>query len=278
MSWDRQAGETDEWYERFMLYLYMGPDRTITAAHNFATRLAQRAAHGQIGSWHRMARRHRWKERASAFDAELGRKSLDEPAAEETTDEASQVSWTDEERMRMVAVLLHQVYGVLRHADLLTLSKEEARQLLPTFRLFFRDLLRFHQIEVAQMLATGNGDEATALSADDWMRLLQEHGGMERVANDLRRVTESLAGEARWRPLRDVLAQLYPDEPSARRIAAQAHLDSRRIHFSGRAVDGWHAILTEAAHTGQLERVIDAVWQEYGSNPVLAKAVQTYRG
>jgi hypothetical protein len=89
--------------------------------------------------------------------------------------------------------------------------------------------------------------------------------------------TTSTAHEESWRPLRDLLAQFYPDESSARRIAAQAHLDSARIHFSARAVDSWHAILTEAAHAGLLDGVIQAVQQEYGANTALAQAVQRVR-
>jgi hypothetical protein len=231
MTWDRQTGETEEWYERFSLYLYMGPERTIAAAHAFATRLAKGAAHGQLSSWRRAAQRHQWKERAAAFDAELCRKAL-----------------ASDERLQMIAELLHQVYSVLRHADLLTLSKEEARHLLPTFRLFFRDLLQFHQVEVAHFLAA-----------------------------DIRRVSEAPTSEDTWRPLRDALVKLYPDEASARRIAAQAHLDSARIHFSARAVDGWHAILTEAVHAGQVEKVIQVVEVEYRANRELAEAVRHYR-
>ena len=64
---------------------------------------------------------------------------------------------------------------------------------------------------------------------------------------------------------------------SARRIADQAHLDGARIHFSARAVDSWHAILTEAAHAGRLEQIIQAVQQEYGANAELAKAVRHVR-
>src|SRR5690606_22399596 len=82
---------------------------------------------------------------------------------------------------------------------------------------------------------------------------------------------------ASWRPLRDLLAHFYPDEAGARRMAAQARLDSTRIHFSARAVDTWHAILTEAAHAGHMEQMIEAVQQEYGTNPELVRAILRYR-
>jgi hypothetical protein len=267
----------------------MGPRRTVAAAHAFATRFAKGAAHGQLGSWRRAARRFHWKQRASAFDAQCGQASLakleqskrEQEASPQQliadgAQDASQHVWTTEERLRMVAELLRQVYGVLRHADLLTMSKEEARQLLPTLRLFFRDLLKFYQTEAAS-LGAEDGGGAGALSADDFMSFMQQMGGLEIAFAELSHMAANTASEESWRPLRDVLAQLYPDESSARRIAAQAHLDSARIHFSARAVDSWHAILTEATHSGLLDGVIHAVQQEYGANTALAKAVQRYR-
>jgi hypothetical protein len=285
-SWDRQADETEEWYDRFMLYLYMGPNRTVSAAHSFAVRLVQGAKVGQLGTWQGAARRQRWKARAAEFDAELRRKALaagaksGEPARDEGRDQTSGGSgaaWTDDQRRQMVAELLHQVYGVLRHADLLTLSKEEARQLLPTFRLFFRDLLRLHQSEVAQLLAGGDGKEGTELNADVLVRFMTDEVGVQSVVEEIKRFTDPLPKGVKWQPLRDALAQLYPDEASARRIAAQAHLDGTRIQFSGRAVDGWHSILGEAMNNGRMESLIEVVSQEYGANEALVKAMQIYR-
>lgn len=279
-SWERYAGETEAWYDRFKVYLYMGPDRTLAAAHDLVTRLAKGAAHPQLSSWRRAAQRNQWQERAAAYDAELRRKVL-----------------ASDERLLMVAELLHQVYAVLRHADMPALSKEEARQLLPTLRLFFRDLLQFHQTAAAQLLVAKEGENSrstgsahkgsdTELSADDLVKFLTEIGGWQALLADIERVTAAIITEdeaqeekevAAWRPLRDVLAQFYPDEASARRMAAQADLDSTRIHFSARAVDTWHAILTEAAHAGHLEHVIEAVQEEYGTNPELARAIARYR-
>ena len=284
-KWDRQTGETEEWYERFKLYLYMGPDRTIAAAHRFAGRIAKGAAHGQLGSWRRAAQRHHWQERAATFDVDLVRQALAKSAASSGDDVLAaqsggnihQEGGTNDERLRMVAELLHQVYGVLRQADMRTLTKEEARQLLPTFRLFFRDLLRIHQSEAAQHLAASEGKAGAEWNAEGMMRFLMEMGGLGMLVADLKRVIDSPVSETGWRPLRDVLAQLYPDEASARRIADQAHLDGARIHFSARAVDSWHAILTEATHTGRLEEIIQAVQQEYGANAELAKAVRHVR-
>jgi hypothetical protein len=75
---------------------------------------------------------------------------------------------------------------VLRHADLLTLSREEARELLPTLRLFFRDLLHFYQSEVAHAAANGG----TELRADDFAKFVQEMGGIQKL------LTEAAQAEA----------------------------------------------------------------------------------
>jgi hypothetical protein len=265
-SWDRQAGETAEWYDRFKVYLYMGPDRTVAAAHTFVSRFAKGAAQTQLRSWERAARKYEWKARAEAFDAELRHKTL-----------------AHDERLKMVAELLHQVYGVLCQADMLTLSKEEARQLLPTFRLFFRDILQFHQIEAARFLGTKEGESKKAdkagaeLSADELMTFLTEMDGVKVLLAEVDQVTNAPATEASWLPLRDMLVELYPDEASARRLAAEAELESARIHFAARAVDRWHAILTEAVHVGSVEALILVVQREYPKNANLRKAVRYYR-
>jgi hypothetical protein len=79
----------------------------------------------------------------------------------------------------------------LRHADLLTLSKEEARELLPTLRLFFRDLLHFYQHEAAQAAAGGG----TELRADDFAKLVQEMGGIQKLLAEAT-APEAIEGKA----------------------------------------------------------------------------------
>jgi hypothetical protein len=192
--WDRQTDETDEWYERFSLYLYMGPRRTVADAHRFLLRLVQGAAgvaQGPVSSWRRAAQRYGWRARAAAFDAQMqGRASDAVP---------SPAGGSETERVRMVAELLQQVYGVLRHADLLTLSKEEARELLPTLRLFFRDLLHFYQHEAAQVAADGG----TELRADDFAKFVQEMGGLQRLLAEANASEDESAKKRRANVRRD---------------------------------------------------------------------------
>jgi hypothetical protein len=83
-------------------------------------------------------------------------------------------------------------------------------------------------------------------------------------------------GEGAWLPLRDVLATLYGDESSARRVAAQAELEVGRIAFDPRALECWHAILGEAAHGGQVGALIKVALMEYAGNAALHRAVLHY--
>jgi len=72
--------------------------------------------------------------------------------------------------------------------------------------------------------------------------------------------------------LRDVLAELYPDEISARLVVAGSGVDARRIEFSSHAIDNWQAILTEAEKVGRVAAVIDIAIHEYGNHNALLKA------
>jgi formylglycine-generating enzyme required for sulfatase activity len=77
--------------------------------------------------------------------------------------------------------------------------------------------------------------------------------------------------------LRDVLAVLYADEASARRVVADAGLDERRLAFTGQAINTWHAILREAANLNQVEALLQVALHDYGANHALTIAVSAYR-
>lgn len=77
--------------------------------------------------------------------------------------------------------------------------------------------------------------------------------------------------------LRDLLAQLYPDEASARRIVADAGIDPAKIAFTSHATNNWYAILNEARNVGRDNVLLDIVLREYGNNTKLQKAVTAYR-
>jgi tetratricopeptide (TPR) repeat protein len=72
--------------------------------------------------------------------------------------------------------------------------------------------------------------------------------------------------------LRDILAELYEDEASARRVAADAGLDARRIAIGQRSLDNWHAILQEALHQRRGAALCEVVYKEYPKHGVLQEA------
>src|SRR5690349_17517480 len=76
--------------------------------------------------------------------------------------------------------------------------------------------------------------------------------------------------------LRNLLAELYEDVPSARRIVTDADLDASRIAFSTRALDTWDAILTEATKVRKVEPLLHVILQEYPDHEQLRAACQAY--
>jgi formylglycine-generating enzyme required for sulfatase activity len=77
--------------------------------------------------------------------------------------------------------------------------------------------------------------------------------------------------------VRSTLAHLYPDETSARRVAADAGLPADRIAFSGHATNNWHAILAEAEKSGQMGAVLAVALKEYGGNQTLQAVAAMYQ-
>lgn len=64
--------------------------------------------------------------------------------------------------------------------------------------------------------------------------------------------------------LRNILADLYPDEASARRVAVEAGLPAVFIDWSGSAHEFWSQIVKQAEIRGGLRRLIDVAVGEYG--------------
>ncbi|MEZ4867863.1 MAG: effector-associated domain EAD1-containing protein [Caldilineaceae bacterium] len=69
-----------------------------------------------------------------------------------------------------------------------------------------------------------------------------------------------------FRNLRDSLASLYSDATSIRRVIADASIAAVRIDFNSNVLNIWHAVLTEAEKTGQVEDLLTTVAREYGRN------------
>ena len=76
--------------------------------------------------------------------------------------------------------------------------------------------------------------------------------------------------------MRGVLADVYPDEESARIVAKDAGLDLRLIKRSTRAIDNWDAILEEADNSGRVLGLLDLAVNRYSENEQLAEARNAY--
>lgn len=63
--------------------------------------------------------------------------------------------------------------------------------------------------------------------------------------------------------LSDVLAELYADEHSARRVAKAAGVDVTRIAFTGTAANTWAALVDEAVRQQRLDKVAALALSEY---------------
>lgn len=77
--------------------------------------------------------------------------------------------------------------------------------------------------------------------------------------------------------LRNILTNLYPDEPSIRRLTADAGVDLSRVVLNSAATNNWHAILTEMEKNNRVDILLSVVEHEYGSNQAFLQACETYR-
>ncbi|MCB0110577.1 MAG: hypothetical protein KDE53_31870, partial [Caldilineaceae bacterium] len=69
------------------------------------------------------------------------------------------------------------------------------------------------------------------------------------------------------RHLYTLLAELYPDQASAVRIAQSAGIRIELAPLTNHALNNWHAILQEAEKQDRLAQLIAVVEEEYGENP-----------
>jgi len=77
--------------------------------------------------------------------------------------------------------------------------------------------------------------------------------------------------------LQKVLAELYTDGSSIRRIVDNAGLDTGRITFTASAINTWHSVLVEADKVHRVEDLLAIVAEEYGKNQGFRAAYRAYR-
>jgi len=78
------------------------------------------------------------------------------------------------------------------------------------------------------------------------------------------------------RQLRDILAVLYPDAESAKRVAYDAGLNVIRIVFDTKAVNYWHNILDEATNADRVQSLVDVALAEYTNHVELRNIYKEY--
>lgn len=77
--------------------------------------------------------------------------------------------------------------------------------------------------------------------------------------------------------LRDVFAELYPQEADARVVVADAGLEINQIAFHSRAQTNWHNIVTEAVRQSCLDRLLAIVQANYKDYQPLQAAAVIYQ-
>lgn len=267
--WERLPGEPARWYRRFVLYRDLGPQRTLVEAHAAAARAECLAQPRLPARWVQIAATWRWEERAQAWDLWMSaQRDLDAPLPSDP----------DAYRVAIIERLMGTVYGVIVAAGLPSMSAEQARRVLPTLRGLLRDLILAHQTERLRRKQAAP-TAVPPFSADELRQAEREladyHSARDYTEQD-HSLHDTVRHEPAWIALRDVLATLYPEENSARRVADQANLEVGRIAFSRRALECWHAILREAERSGQLPQVIGVALTEYMGHVALHKALLRY--
>ena len=77
--------------------------------------------------------------------------------------------------------------------------------------------------------------------------------------------------------LRNLLAKVYADEASIRRVVVDATLASERINFNRAALNLWQDILIEAAKTQKTPILLNVLLDEYGSNSEIRQICEEYQ-
>lgn len=76
--------------------------------------------------------------------------------------------------------------------------------------------------------------------------------------------------------LRNVLANLYPDNASMQRIIYDSGLNLLHISLNSTPINNWHSILLEVQKNNQLEVLLNIVNSEYGENTAFKKVYDLY--
>ena len=157
VAWEKRSDEPLAWFNRFERYRLLGPQRSLEAASQRCAEVEGQRCPTSSRTWCDASRR--WQERAQAWDAT-------QPSPLPGEEEAHR-SDARQERLGMISKILKDLYVTLNLADLPNLEPDEARQFLPTLRLFFRDMLAAHRTEMGDDENGGHSGQIPIYTADD---------------------------------------------------------------------------------------------------------------
>lgn len=152
-------GEPSVWFARFDRFRLIGPARTFDEAFRRVSGLHRLSAKRPGQAWYLAAERWLWVDRAEAWD-EVERSRLQAIEHRRRFD-------AREQRLRIIGdqiALIEELFGV---ADLASVSPEQARELLPTLRLFLRDMLAAQRVELGLPLVAGDERSVAVYSSDE---------------------------------------------------------------------------------------------------------------
>lgn len=152
-------GEPSVWFARFEKFRLIGPARTFDEVFRRVSGAERLSAKRPGQAWYIAADRWLWVERAEAWD-EVERTRLQAIEQRRRFD-------AREQRLRIIGdqiVLIEEALGV---ADLSSLTVAQAREALPTLRLFLRDMLAAQRVELGLPVPVASGDGVAVYSADE---------------------------------------------------------------------------------------------------------------
>jgi hypothetical protein len=76
--------------------------------------------------------------------------------------------------------------------------------------------------------------------------------------------------------LRQALAKLYPDQDDYPRILNSAGIGEEFVKITGKGINDWHAILTEALKRQRLETILALATKEYPNDSPLKGAIESF--
>lgn len=108
-----------------------------------------------------------------------------------------------------------------------------------------------------------------------WQKLLRGLAAPDPTVKPPKAATSATSGSSApsLRRLRTILAHLYPEQQSARRVADDAGINTASVNWTGSAIDYWQALLQAAKNNGQLDGLLAVATEEYPGNRELAAAI-----